>query len=131
MLGSVRASITAETPVTHPGTSQAASNSGQAGGRSHVSHNLPADLSSIREDTLGDTSGAANVHSCGSSTATTEGHLFCPDIQELVHLVNTSLLRMLENPAVMGDARQPAAWMPDKTSIINSCIQQQMRVFMS
>jgi hypothetical protein len=121
VVGSVPASTTAGTRGTEAGSSH-----DQAGACGGVSHNPQVDHRHIREDKQGNTS---RVNSCSSSaTATGEAIPFRPSIKHLLSLVDECLQRVLLDPAVMGAAHQPAAWMPDRASIIGSMSQWEHKV---
>jgi hypothetical protein len=127
LLGSVQGRAAASTPGTQTGTSQAGSTSDQAGGCAGVSHNSQVDHS---RHTSGSTSSSctepsqatgSNGHSCSrSATSTGEGLSCRPNITQLLTLVDECLMGVLTDPAVMGAAQQPAAWMPDKSSLRTS-----------
>jgi hypothetical protein len=55
------------------------------------------------------------VHNSGSSSVPTTGEdpLFRLNIKDLLTLVGGCMERVLDDPAVMGAAQQPAAWMPE------------------
>jgi hypothetical protein len=71
--------------------------------------------------------GSSNVHS-SSATATEADILLRPNIRDLLTLVGACLQSVLLDPAVMGGAHQPAAWMPDKASLLASVAQCESRV---
>jgi hypothetical protein len=54
-----------------------------------------------------------------------------PSIEELLTLVGGCLQGVLLDPAVMGAAQQPAAWMPDKASVLASVAYHESRVQVS
>jgi hypothetical protein len=143
--GIVQDSTTAGTPGTQAGTSQAGSSADQAGGPAGLSHSLQVDHSNSGEDTGGFTisscsvlsqAAGSNGDSCGSSTTPAtetyrKGPVLRPSIEELLTLVGGCLQRVLSDPAVMGAAQQPAAWMPDKASISASVAHHESRVQVS
>jgi hypothetical protein len=142
---SVQASTIADTPGTQPGTSQAGSSSDQAGGCGGVSH-VSQVGNNIREGTPNDTSGASSVcsqamgsnvhhhhHSSSSSSSRvppTGQDLFCrrPDMGRLLSLLDECVERIVRDPAVMGAAQQPAAWMPNKNLMMFSVVGCIVRV---
>jgi hypothetical protein len=153
---SAQDSTTAGTPGSQPGTSQAGSSSDQAGGCSDVSSSPQADHSYVREHNLGNTSKACTVRSQAMGSATEDSVTGCP-VAEIVSSSSSTttttttttageallsrpttrnllislckcVSKLVLDPVIMGDAHQPAPWMPDSESILESVFECQRKV---